>query len=407
MHRDRVGDVAQDHRLHRFLALFQERGLALHDRTGDLQQRLVADLEAAHQPAGLLQLGAQRRVVGGARHQARVGLVDAQSRHRGRVHFHGPAVVASLHEHVRHQVLGLPGRERGARPGVAAADQRQRDVQRLLVRIELAPQRAEVPVRDLLQVLGGDRERELETGRLGIELLELQPEALGEVARAGAGRVQRLHEREHALDVLLRHGQVHAEAARDRVGGLGQVAVVVQRVDDRLADPQLARVELADLQLPDQVLVQVEVAFVGELERPVVVVLGTPLAAGRNRIGPGVLHLDDDLLLLRGVLVFARLGRARLEGGDLDGLVLLGLQHHVRLERLLHLCLQLEDRQLQQLDRLLQLRRHRQLLTDLQVQGGLEHRFALRLLQGAGRGPAGTSRAGIRPPAQSRKSCPK
>ena len=45
----------------------------------------------------------------------------------------------------------------------------------------------------------------------------------------------------------------------------------------------------------------------------------------------------------------------------------------LRLERFLDLRLQLEHGQLQQLDRLLQLRRHRQLLTELELQGRLEH----------------------------------
>jgi hypothetical protein len=62
---------------------------------------------------------------------------------------------------------------------------------------------------------------------------------------------------------------------------------------------------------------------------------------------------------------------------------------------------------LQQLDRLLQLRRHRQLLTELEVQGRFEHRVPFRLLRVAGRSSAGMGHAGICPPAQRRKSCPK
>ena len=58
---------------------------------------------------------------------------------------------------------------------------------------------------------------------------------------------------------------------------------------------------------------------------------------------------------------------------EVDRLVLLGLEHDVGLERLLDLRLQLEHGQLQQLDRLLQLRGHRQLLTELELQGRLEH----------------------------------
>ena len=67
-------------------------------------------------------------------------------------------------------------------------------------------------------------------------------------------------------------GRSVLRSLRDLLGGLGEVAVVIQRVDDGFADPDLARIEPADLELPDQVLVQVAAAFVGELQRPVIVV---------------------------------------------------------------------------------------------------------------------------------------
>jgi hypothetical protein len=44
--------------------MLEEARLALHDAARHLDQGLVADLEAAHQPARLLQLGAQHGVVG-------------------------------------------------------------------------------------------------------------------------------------------------------------------------------------------------------------------------------------------------------------------------------------------------------------------------------------------------------
>ena len=66
-------------------------------------------------------------------------------------------------------------------------------------------------------------------------------------------------------------------------------------------------------------------------------------------------------------------GRDLVERGEVDRVVLLLLEHDVGLERLHHLCLQLEHGQLQQLDGLLQLRGHRKLLTELELQGRLEH----------------------------------
>jgi hypothetical protein len=50
----RLRDVAQDHGLHGFLAFIEERALSVHDAPSDLEQRVIADLEAAQEPAGLL-----------------------------------------------------------------------------------------------------------------------------------------------------------------------------------------------------------------------------------------------------------------------------------------------------------------------------------------------------------------
>src|SRR5205085_3268511 len=69
--------------------------------------------------------------------------------------------------------------------------------------------------------------------RLGGGLLtRLDPEALAEVARADAGRIESLDEPEDCLD--LRHA--HAEPARDVDERLAEVAVVVDVFDQVVAD---------------------------------------------------------------------------------------------------------------------------------------------------------------------------
>ena len=220
----------------------------------------------------------------------------------------------------------------------------------------------------------GDAQRQVAPGRFRVELRELQADAFRRRARTDPGGVERLHEGEDLLDVLLAHRQVGAQAARDVGDRFGEVAVVVQRVNDRLADPHLARIELAHLELPDQVLVQVAFAFVAELEGAVVVVLRAAVARGRRGFRPRVLHLDDDLvrfLALAVIVVAAAFAlalafrRRLVEGTQVELLVLLGLEHDVRLEGFLNLGLELEHGQLQQPDGLLELRRHRQLLTEL------------------------------------------
>ncbi len=176
------------------------------------------------------------------------------------------------------------------------ADQRERIVEGVVVHSQALLEAREVAVRHGLQVLARDPEREIAAGRGRPELRELQADALGHRAGPDAGRVERLQEGEHPLDVRFRHRQVGAQAARDVGRAVREVAVVVQRVHQRLADPYLARIEPAHLELPDQVLVQVAIAVVAELERPVVVVLRAAVAGRCRRLGPRVLHLDHDLV---------------------------------------------------------------------------------------------------------------
>jgi len=129
---------------------------------------------------------------------------------------------------------------------------------------------------------------------------------------------------------------------------------------------------------------------------------GAGAIAGRRRgLGPRVFHLDDDvigggLVGFGGFAAFAALERLGLglaggsdlvERGEVDRVVLFLLEHDVRLERLHHLGLQFEHGQLQQLDGLLQLRGHRKLLPELELQGRLEHgSLVCRAPPGARRG---------------------
>src|SRR5256885_522153 len=76
VHRDRFGDVLEDHRPHVLLALLEERRLALDDGAGDFHEGFVADLQALEQPARLLQLRAHARVAGVAPDEAGVALIE-------------------------------------------------------------------------------------------------------------------------------------------------------------------------------------------------------------------------------------------------------------------------------------------------------------------------------------------
>src|SRR6185312_16390906 len=95
VHLHGLGDVLEDHRLHGLVAVLEERGLPLHDAARDFQQRLVADFQAANQPARFLQLRAQHRVIGGAADESGVALIDADARQAGRIDVDGPAALCA------------------------------------------------------------------------------------------------------------------------------------------------------------------------------------------------------------------------------------------------------------------------------------------------------------------------
>ena len=251
----------------------RKRGLPLHDRARDLEQRLVADLEAADQPAGFLELRAQRRIVGRARDDAGVALVDAQPRHRAGVQFDRPALVGPAHEHVGHDVFGTGALERGTRARMTAPDQRERHLHRLFVRAE---QCAAVPRHSRFatacrwsRAMLMARSRPGVSGSSCASCSVMHSETLRAPIPAGSSVCTNASTSSTSVD---RHGQFVGQALRDFLERLGQVAVVVERVDDGFADPQLPRIERADLELPDQVLMQIAAAFVGELERTVIVV---------------------------------------------------------------------------------------------------------------------------------------
>ncbi|GAC1596157.1 MAG: hypothetical protein NVS3B25_20270 [Hymenobacter sp.] len=95
--------------------------------------------------------------------------------------------------------------------------------------------------------------------------LELQQQALGQVARADAGRVEALHHAQYGL--YLGHG--HFQVLRERqVVGNGRkvapdVAVAVNRADELLANGFLALVEVGKVQLVEQ-RIQQRAAGVGQ-----------------------------------------------------------------------------------------------------------------------------------------------
>ena len=210
-------------------------------------------------------------------------------------------------------------------------------------------------------------------------------QAFGEAARADAGRVEGLQDREHRLDFRDRG----AELLGDRREIAGQVAGLVDQIDEILADHAARRIGDRERELLGEMVGE---RALGRREGFEIVV--AVVAAGRRRAAPfriaerrlvrGLLAAGAVIVagLLVGLALDARgrcrprrpgappiprpaasvdcaVGRAALRFGLGFGRA---LQQRIALELVVHVGGQVEIRQLQQLDGLHQLRRHHERL---------------------------------------------
>ncbi len=201
---------------------------------------------------------------------------------------------------------------------------------------------------------------------LEAELPDLEPEALLQVARGHADRIERLHVLQRALDV----GDRPLAHRGDLLDGRDEIPVVVEVADDGAAD--LAKLVVARLkrELPQQVVRERSGRRERVLDRRKLLHLGR-----RPRAVAVVEVVAEEVLVVRVVPGVGLLGGGLL-GFGLVGLLLLGglefLGRDLFEQRVLdHLLVQqvgeLERRHRQQLDRLLQRRRQNELLNEFGV----------------------------------------
>lgn len=157
--------------------------------------------------------------------------------------------------------------------------------------------------------------------------------------------------------MLVRHVPLGLDAGAYVVEPGRQVAVVIDGVYQCLADQCLTRVEVFQFQLPEQMIAQRFAALVRKL-------------ADRTAFAIPAAVLDS----FQRVALPAFLGLDRFDFGGAVGTggrrlrEILHLEHDVLFQRFLNLCIQVEHGKLQQADGLLQLRRHRQGLTEFELQ---------------------------------------
>ena len=228
---------------------------------------------------------------------------------------------------------------------------------------ELAGDLRHLMVLQQAQVIGDDL-----LGRRAVEpeVPQLQQQALLQIARGDAGRIEALHQLQRALDFAHRPRPHRRQLVERR----HQIPVVVEVADDRRADVAQHRVVGLHRQLPHQVIGE----RAGRRER----VLDRRQLLhflGRLRAVAVVQVVAEEVLV---VLVVPGVGLVRLlfglglflRRGGLGGLQFLGrhlFEHRVLDHLLIEQVRELERRHRQQLDGLLQRWRQDQFLNELGV----------------------------------------
>jgi hypothetical protein len=174
-----------------------------------------------------------------------------------------------------------------------------------------------------------------------------------------------------------RHPPFGGQACRDGGKGFTQVAVVIDRIDDRRHQFRFTRIGDDQLQLRQRLQARILRRHVGDPRRQRLALLVHRLATGPAlRAAPvevgfhlvGRCHIAARDFGLQ--MVGGNLGRGgwRLGLHAVLRLFVPGLQHQVGVQRLAHLQVQLQRAELQQPDRLQQLRRHDLGLTQMHLQ---------------------------------------
>ena len=220
-------------------------------------------------------------------------------------------------------------------------------------------------------------------GRGGGKDLELQLQAFGAIARAHAARVEALQVVERDLEFVEIELELVGKHLRDFLERRGEIAVVVQRVDERGHHLPVAKRQVRQHHLLDQVVAQrrgrrllrIEIVVLGRCAAAPVGVAAA-IVGDVGRIGGlGDVERAAFRVVLAGLPVFGLgLGGAfahrerHLRRRGLVALLLFFLEQRIFLQDALHLRVELERRQLQQPDRLLQLRRQREMLRELELE---------------------------------------
>ncbi|MNI27029.1 hypothetical protein D3C73_807510 [compost metagenome] len=299
-----------------------------------------------------------------------------------------PDAVLPPHDHVRHHVgvlgersdLGAGARVQRAQQGHGGLDLGQRLLQ-------LLGQAGHAAARQLFQWTGGDLSGQGQARGVDRQHVQLQLQAFAEAACGHTNRVEALDLVQHGQDFVFTGMDRRQQRFGDGRERLAQIAIVFQRIDQCRTDAAVAVGQVGQVKLPQQVVGQgfgFGDAFGSTAV--VVVIIETTAAAATAPVqlsGRPVVATAFSVVG-RGVIVAARLVAAGVLVDTGAFVAAVGpVQQWIALHRLGDFQLQLGRGHLQQLDRLLQLGRKHQLLSQRCLQPSL-HACAER----KGEGPA-------------------
>ncbi len=233
MHPDHLGHLPQCERLQVLDALLEELALPVHDEIHHLQHRLPPLLDRLDHPVGAVEALVDELLVLAlvlplVPRDVLVGLGDPQPWQPGVVQKDVVLVVDFLDHEVGDDVDIACGAELQPRLGVEFGNVVGRPLH--LLRREAVPL-ADVAPAVRLEVLPGVLHEPVGKRVGALLVLELQQQALAQVARPHAGRVELLHDLQHLL--RLGHGVVLHGELQLRLGGM-LFQQLVRALDDLL-----------------------------------------------------------------------------------------------------------------------------------------------------------------------------
>ncbi|MNS45791.1 hypothetical protein D3C72_782680 [compost metagenome] len=119
-------------------------------------------------------------------------LIDLQARNAVGIQFNGPAAIVFAYQNVRDHVLGFAGLDRLSGAWIEGLNQIHRLFQHIFFQAGNAHQRAEVVIRQQIEVIADDQPRFVDPRRLFRKLRQLNQQAITQIFRRHADWVKAL-----------------------------------------------------------------------------------------------------------------------------------------------------------------------------------------------------------------------